>query len=262
MPSAASSHSRWASLSSGCCPAGRPSRHRRSPHPSRPSSSPCTDEVFDGFTLEHVTVGEVALRVRHGGTGPPVLLLHGHPRTHATWHKVAPMLAATHTVVCPDLRGYGRSSKPATTDDHSPYSKRAMAADVAELMTALGHERFVVAGHDRGCYVAFRLAMDHPHRVEALVAMDGVPIGAALARCDVDFARAWWHWFFLGNPAARAEEIITTDPARWYRTADKRMQMDDDAWQDGVAAVHAPATVHAMCEDYRAGLTVDRAHDE
>ena len=137
-----------------------------------------------------------------------------------------------------------------------------MADDCARLMTALGHERFAVAGHDRGCYVAFRLAMDHPQRVEAFVPMDGVPIGAALARCDARFARSWWHWFFLGNPAARAEEVISVDPDRWYRTEDKRQHMDPEAWDDFVNAVRDPATVHAMCEDYRAGLTVDRATDD
>jgi haloacetate dehalogenase len=218
--------------------------------------------VFDGFSLERLDVGDVTLQVRHGGSGPPVLLLHGHPRTHATWHRVAPLLAQTHTVVCPDLRGYGQSDKPETTDDHAPYSKRAMAADCARLMSRLGHERFAVAGHDRGCYVAFRLAMDHPDRVSAFVPMDGVPIGTALQRCDPAFAQSWWHWFFLGNPAARAEHVIGRDPDWWYRTEDKRSQMDADAWEDFVAAVRDPATVHAMCEDYRAGLTVDRAHDD
>jgi haloacetate dehalogenase len=218
--------------------------------------------VFDGFTLERVDVGDVTLRVRHGGDGPPVLLLHGHPRTHATWHRVAPLLAQTHRVVCPDLRGYGQSDKPATTDDHAPYSKRAMADDCVRLMTVLGHERFTVVGHDRGCYVAFRLAMDHPDRIDAFVPMDGVPIGTALERCDARFARSWWHWFFLGNPAANAEQVINRDPDRWYRTDAKRAQMDAAAWADFVAAVHDPATVHAMCEDYRAGLTVDRAHDD
>jgi haloacetate dehalogenase len=218
--------------------------------------------VFEGFALERVDVGDVALRVRHGGNGPPVLLLHGHPRTHATWHRVAPLLAQTHTVVCPDLRGYGQSDKPATSDDHAPYSKRAMAEDCVRLMTRLGHDRFAVVGHDRGCYVAFRLAMDHPDRVDAFVPMDGVPIGTVLDRCDERFAHAWWHWFFLGNPAARAEDVINRDPDWWYRTDDKRTQMDTEAWDDLVAAVRDPATVHAMCEDYRAGLTVDRAHDD
>src|SRR6202035_4341100 len=140
--------------------------------------------MFEGFTLERIDVGDAELRVRHGGSGPAVLLLHGHPRTHVTWHKVAPLLAEQFTVVCPDLRGYGESSKPPTTPDHAPYSKRAMARDLSRLMELLGHERFTVVGHDRGSYVAFRLALDQPERVERLVVLDGVPIGEALARCD------------------------------------------------------------------------------
>src|SRR5215216_5843718 len=123
--------------------------------------------MFKGFHEGHVDVGETRLYVRHGGTGHPVLLLHGHPRTHATWHKVAPQLAERHALVCPDLRGYGESSKPPTTADHEPYSKRAMARDCVALMAALGHDRFAVAGHDRGSYVAFRIAMDHRRAVTA-----------------------------------------------------------------------------------------------
>src|SRR5688572_26047822 len=117
--------------------------------------------MFEGFALDRVAVGDVTLRVRHGGSGPPLLLLHGHPRTHMTWERVAPLLAKDHTVVCPDLRGYGGSSKPQTTLNHAPYSKRAMARDCAALMRDLGHEHYAVVGHDRGAYVAFRLAMDH-----------------------------------------------------------------------------------------------------
>jgi haloacetate dehalogenase len=218
--------------------------------------------MFDGFALERIDVGEATLRVRHGGTGPALLLLHGHPRTHATWHRVAPLLARRFTVVCPDLRGYGESSKPATTEDHAPYAKRAMARDCARLMERLGHERFTVVGHDRGSYVAFRLALDAPQRVSRLVVADSVPIGEALARCDATFARSWWHWFFLGNPAARAERVIGADPDAWYRTEAKRGQMDPEAFDDFLRAVHDPATVHAMCEDYRAGLGIDREHDE
>ncbi|MFD4630874.1 alpha/beta fold hydrolase [Streptomyces sp. NPDC058284] len=125
----------------------------------------------------------VRLRVRHGGSGPPVLLLHGHPRTHATWHRVAPLLAAAgHTVVCPDLRGYGESDKPPTDELHRPYSKRAMADDCLALMRRLGHERFAVVGHDRGAYVATRLALDHPEAVSALSVLDAVPIWEALRR--------------------------------------------------------------------------------
>lgn len=152
--------------------------------------------MFEGFELDRIDVGEVVLRVRHGGSGRPVLLLHGHPRTHATWHRVAPLLATEHFVVCPDLRGYGRSSKPAATEDHSSYSKRAMAWDCVRLMQALGHERFAVVGHDRGCYVAQRAALDHPDRLSQLAVLDGVPIGEALARCGTTFASSWWHWFF------------------------------------------------------------------
>jgi haloacetate dehalogenase len=215
---------------------------------------------FEGFDLATFETGEAAIRVRHGGAGPPILLLHGHPRTHATWHRVAPLLASEHTVVCPDLRGYGGSSKPPTTADHAPYSKRAMAGDCMAVMRALGHERFAVAGHDRGCYVAFRLAMDHPEAVSHLAALDGVPIGEALARCGVRFASRWWHWFFLEQTAKPAEPIINADPETWYGYGPEAMGAD--AYDDYLRAIRDPATVHAMCEDYRAGLGIDREHDD
>jgi haloacetate dehalogenase len=216
--------------------------------------------MFDGFALERVDVGQAVLRVRHGGAGPPVLLLHGHPRTHATWHRVAPPLAGGHTVVCPDLRGYGQSTKPPTTPDHEPYSKRAMARDCLALMRGLGHERFAVVGHDRGAYVALRLALDHPAAVHRLVILDAVPIGEALARCDARFAASWWHWFFLGQTAKPAERVISADPEAWYQTGPA--QMGAEAYADFRRAIHDPATVHAMCEDYRAGLGIDRSHDD
>jgi haloacetate dehalogenase len=216
--------------------------------------------VFEGFALDFVDVGDARLRVRHGGTGPPLVLLHGHPRTHATWNRVAPLLADTHTVVCPDLRGYGGSSKPTTTADHRPYSKRAMAADCVALMDALGHSRFAVAGHDRGAYVAFRTALDHPERVERLVVMDAIPIGEALARCDVRFASSWWHWFYFGQTEKPAERVITADPDAWYPATAEHMGAE--AFADFRRAIHDPQTVHAMMEDYRAGLGVDREHDE
>jgi haloacetate dehalogenase len=216
--------------------------------------------IFDGFALEHIDVGDAVLRVRHGGAGPPVLLLHGHPRTHVTWHRVAPLLRDEFALVCPDLRGYGRSSKPPTTADHSPYSKRAMAADCLALMRGLGHERFAVVGHDRGAYVAQRLALDHPDAVTHLAVLDAVPIADALARCDAGFAAAWWHWFFLGQVSKPAERVINADPDAWYAAGPQ--QMGEEAYEDFRSAIHDPATVHAMCEDYRAGLGVDRAADE
>lgn len=215
--------------------------------------------MFEGFALETVGLPEVSLRVRHGGSGPPVLLLHGHPRTHATWHRVAPLLAGSHTVVCPDLRGYGRSSKPPTTPDHAPYAKRAMAGDCVALMRRLGHGRFAVVGHDRGAYVAFRLAMDHPEVVDRLAVMDAVPIVEALERCDAKFAAAWWHWFFLAQ-ADKPERAILADPDAWYGGSPERMGAE--AYEDYRAAIHDPATVRAMLGDYRAGLGIDRAHDE
>jgi haloacetate dehalogenase len=216
--------------------------------------------VFDGFDLERVDVGEAVLRVRHGGSGPAVLLLHGHPRTHTTWHQVAPLLADTHTVVCPDSRGYGESSKPKTTDDHEPYSKRAMARDCVALMRSLGHERFAVVGHDRGAYVALRCALDHPASVTALAVLDAVPIGEALARAGANFASAWWHWFFFGQTEKPAERVISADPEAWYRP--NRELMGEENYADYLRAIHDPEVVHAMMEDYRAGLGIDRAHDD
>ena len=217
--------------------------------------------MFEKFVLEQIDVGAVTLRVRHGGAGYPVLLLHGHPRTHTTWHRVAPLLAPDYSVVCPDLRGYGRSSKPLATEDHVTYSKRAMAEDCLRLMRELGYERFAVVGHDRGGYVAFRLAMDHPEAVSHLLIADGVPIGEALARCDAGFATAWYHWFWMGNPAAEAHRMISADPDAFYHGADREL-MGEENWADYQAAIHDPATVLAMCEDYRAGLGPDRQADD
>ncbi|MFH9613505.1 alpha/beta fold hydrolase [Streptomyces pratensis] len=217
--------------------------------------------MFAEFDLKRREGAGAQLRVRHGGSGPAVLLLHGHPRTHATWHRVAPSLVASgYTVVCPDLRGYGQSSKPPTDQEHRPYSKRAMAEDCLALMRGLGHERFAVVGHDRGAYVAARLTLDHPEAVSALTVLDAVPIGEALRRCDAKFAASWWHWFFLGQTDKHAERIINADPEAWYKATPG--QMGAEAYEDYRRAIHDPATVHAMCEDYRAGLGVDRGHDD
>ena len=217
--------------------------------------------MFDDFTLETVHVGEVALRVRHGGKGDPVVLLHGHPRTHTTWHAVAPLLTDAHSVVCPDLRGYGRSTLPSDEPDHAQSSKRAMAADVRGLMRHLGHERFAVVGHDRGAAVAYRTALDHADAVTRLVVMDGLPLVEHLERTDARFAQAWWHWWFLGQTDKPAERVIDADPDGWYRTPppeEMGLGNHEDVW----AAFRDPAVVHGMCEDYRAGLGIDREHDE
>jgi haloacetate dehalogenase len=220
---------------------------------------------FEGFTEERVEVGDgVVLRVRSGGDGPPVVLLHGHPRTHTTWHRVAPQLvAAGHTVVCPDLRGYGQSTKPPTAADHAPYSKRAMAQDVADLMRGLGHASFAVVGHDRGSYVAMRTALDHPAVVTHLAVLDCIPIVEHLERADARFAAAWWHWFFFAQPE-KPERAILADPDAWYgaRAPGKARVMGEENHADFLRAIHDPDTVRAMLEDYRAGLGVDRANEE
>lgn len=215
--------------------------------------------MFDGFALETIALPEATLRVRHGGRGTPILLLHGHPRTHATWHRVAPLLAQHHTVVCPDLRGFGRSSKPADAPDHAGSSKRAKADDCVALMRHLGHERFAIVGHDRGSYTAFRAAMDHPEAITHLGILDGVPILEALERCRAEFATRWWHWFFFGQPE-KPERAILADPDAWYGGSPEAMGAE--AYADYRAAIHDPATVHGMIEDYRAGLGIDREHDE
>jgi len=217
---------------------------------------------FDGFELDHVDCGDVVVRVRHGGSGPPVMLLHGHPRTHATWHRVAALLADRHTVVCPDLRGYGGSTVPPDADNHAQASKRAMAADVVALMDALGHRRFAIVGHDRGGYVAFRAATDHPERIAALTTIGhAVPISETLARTDLRFAREWWHWFFLGQTTKPAEDVIAAiGPDNWYRIHGPDV-MGAEAHADVWAALRNPDVVHGMCEDYRAGLAIDVEHE-
>jgi haloacetate dehalogenase len=217
--------------------------------------------MFDGFQLDRVDAGEVTLRVRYGGEGEPVVLLHGHPRTHTTWHRVAPQLSSSFFVVCPDLRGYGQSTLPPDAPGHAQSSKRAMAGDVVALMRYLGHERFSVVGHDRGALVAFRTAMDHPDAVKRLVVMDGLPVIEHLERLNEAFVRTWWHWWFLGQTDKPAEAFISADPGRWYRPPSPA-EMGEGNHADVWAAFGDPAVVHGMCEDYRAGLRVDRAHEE
>ncbi len=217
--------------------------------------------MFEGFTLEYLDVGEVTLRVRHGGHGRPVVRLHGHPRTHTTWHRVAPQLAGSFFVVCPDLRGYGRSTLRADAPEHAQSSKRAMAGDLVSLMRHLGHEQFAVVGHDRGSLAAFRTAMDHPRAVTRLVVMDGLPIVEHLERLNEVFVRTWWHWWFYGQTEKPAERVINVDPDAWYRTPSPQ-EMGEGNHADVWAALRDPAVVHGMCEDYRAGLRIDRAHEE
>lgn len=219
---------------------------------------------FEGFDEWDLPGADgVMLHGRAGGDGPAVVLLHGHPRAHTTWHGVAPRLVeAGFSVVCPDLRGYGRSAKPEPRPDHATYCDRTMAADVAALMTGLGHHRFSVVGHDRGQGVASRCALDHPDRTQALVILDGVPIVEAVERVDARFATEWWHWFFFAA-SPHAERVITADPDSWYGLGDElRRAMGAENHDYVAAALRAPLTVRAMLEDYRAGLTIDLEHGE
>lgn len=217
--------------------------------------------MFEGFTHRQITTSEAVVNLRLKGDGPPVLLLHGHPQTHVMWHKIAPTLANTYTVVCADLRGYGDSSKPPTTSDHAPYSKRAMARDQVEAMQALGFERFAVIGHDRGGRCAYRMALDHPERIVALSVLDIIPTAEHFQRTDMAFAMGYWHWFFLAQPYDLPERLIAGDPDAFYLRRGRSM-FDEAALAEYRRCFTDPATIHAMCEDYRAGATIDMQLDE
>jgi haloacetate dehalogenase len=217
--------------------------------------------MFEGFRHTRIATSGAEINLRHGGRGSPVLLLHGHPQTHAMWHLVAPRLADDYTVVCADLRGYGDSSKPATTPDHEPYSKRAMARDGVEVMRALGFERFAVVGHDRGGRCAYRMALDHPDRITALSVLDILPTYEHFSRTEMAFALGYWHWFFLAQPYPLPERLIGADPDTFYLRRGRDM-FHPEALVDYQRAFRDPETIHAMCEDYRAGATIDMRLDE
>lgn len=220
---------------------------------------------FDGFELAQIAVTDGTMRVRHGGTGPPLLLLHGNPQTHAMWNAVAPALADCFTIVCPDLRGYGFSHKPDASADHASYAKRAMARDMAELMDQFGHRQFFLAGHDRGARVSHRLALDYPDRVRRLAVLDIVPTIEHFERADADFAMGYYHWFWLAQPHPYPEFLITRAPEEWFRAYTSRGPKNDffhpEAMEDYLAAVRDPEMVRGMCEDYRAAATIDLDHD-
>ena len=222
---------------------------------------------FPDFTLEHVPVsGGGSIRLRRGGSGPPLLMLHGNPQTHAMWHAVAPALARRFTVVCPDLRGYGGSLKPDATPDHAPYAKRAMAQDVVDVMRHFGHERFLVASHDRGSRVAHRLALDHPERVLRLAVLDIIPTVEHFERADMEFALGYYHWFWFAQPHPFPEVVINAAPDAWFAAHTSREPkppgfFHPDALADYMVAVRDPNMIRGMCEDYRAATGIDLVHD-
>ena len=231
------------------------------------AAAPVAGAFFEGFDDRTLALPEGHVRYRIGGAGPPLLLLHGYPQTSAMWHRVAPGLARDHTVVCPDLRGYGRSWKPGPEPGHAPMSKRAMAADLVALLDHLGLDRVLVGAHDRGARVAHRLAADRPDRVRALATLDVAPTREMYAHATAAFAAEYWWWFWLIQPAPLPERMIGADPD-WYwcrkccpdpaRAAIfARQALDEylDCWRD-------PWAIASTCEDYRAAWTVDRAHDD
>jgi haloacetate dehalogenase len=222
---------------------------------------------FGGFRLLDVSLDTgTTIRAAVGGKGPPLLLLHGHPQTHVTWRKVAPALSQHFTVVAADLRGYGDSSKPEGGENHIAYSKRSMAQDQVSLMRALGHERFGVAGHDRGARVAHRMALDHPDTVSRIAIIDIAPTATMYARTDKEFATRYFWWFFLIQPAPLPERMIGADPEFFLRQhIDGQVKTpgatEPEAFAEYLRCYADPATRHAICEDYRAAATIDLEHD-
>jgi haloacetate dehalogenase len=223
--------------------------------------------MLESFDVVEVETGETSIFLRRSGSGAPLLLLHGFPQTHLMWRGVAPLLARRFTVVCADLRGYGRSGCPASTPDHAPYAKRAMARDMVAVMERLGFARFSVAGHDRGGRVAYRLALDQPARVERIAVLDILPTGEVWDRADARLALAFWPWSLLAQPPPLPERLMAAAPdavvddalSGWGSPA---ATFGPDVRAAYVEALRDPARVHAICEEYRAGATCDREHDE
>ena len=221
---------------------------------------------FEGFSLETAEVRGQRIRLRRGGEGPPLLLLHGNPQTHAMWHKVAPTLARRFTCYLPDIRGYGFTSKPPASPDSAAYAKWEHAADLAALMTHFGHETFRVVAHDRGARVAHRLALDHAARVEKLCTMDIIPTLEHFERADMAFGMGYYHWFWLAQPHDRPERMILRDVEDWFDLHTAREPKDKgffhpEARADYLAALREPGTVMGICEDYRAAAGLDLEHD-
>lgn len=221
--------------------------------------------MFEDFRREKIAIDDIEINLVVGGSGPPLLLLHGYPQTHIIWRMIAPRLAQFFTVIATDLRGYGDSSKPLGLPDHSNYSKRAMANDQVEMMRQLGFDSFLLCGHDRGGRVAHRLATDYPELVEKLVVLDIAPTKAMYERTTMTFARAYYHWFFLIQAAPYPETLIGGSPEAFLHHHMTRFAgmapFMPDAWPEYVRHFSNPATIHATCEDYRAAATIDLDHD-
>jgi haloacetate dehalogenase len=222
-------------------------------------------DFFPGFRQQSIKTSGTTINVRVGGSGSPLLLLHGYPQTHVEWRKIAPALAADFTVVMPDLRGYGDSGKPAGGENHVNYSKRAMALDQVEVMTALGFETFAFVGHDRGARVGHRLALDHPDRVTKLALLDICPTLHMYNTTNRLFASFYYHWFFLVQPAPFPETLIGNNveaTLRQFMGAVMPAAIEPQAFAEYFRCFNDPAAIHASCEDYRAAATIDLKHDQ
>jgi haloacetate dehalogenase len=220
--------------------------------------------MFEGFTEFDIQVSGAKIHGVKGGSGPPLLLLHGYPQTHVMWHNIAPRLAKTFTVIASDLRGYGASTKPADGENHAGHSKRAMAADQVEVMRHFGFERFAVVGHDRGGRAGHRMALDHPHRVTRLAVLDIVPTYRLFHDSGKEFATAYFHWFFLIQPAPFPETLIGNSVEYYLKSRFGRLMphaITPEAFDEYLRAFRDPAAIHASCEDYRAAATIDLEHD-
>lgn len=220
----------------------------------------------DNFSTFNIKTSGAKIHGVHAGSGSPLLLLHGYPQTHVIWHKVAPLLAQHFHVICPDLRGYGDSEIPLSTPDHAPYSKRAMAQDMVEVMDQLGYDKFFVAGHDRGARVTHRLALDNPHKILKACVMDITPTRYMFNSTDQNFATGYYHWFFLIQPGGLPERMIGADPTYYLTEKLKRwagpdMSFSDEALKEYIRCFSRPDSIHASCEDYRAAATIDLEHD-
>jgi len=223
--------------------------------------------MFTSYTHELRLVNGLNIHCRIGGEGPPLLLLHGHPQTHVIWHKVADQLAENFTVVAADLRGYGDSDKPPASDASASYSKRIMARDQLMLMQSFGFTQFSVLAHDRGARVAHRLALDHPDAVSRMILLDIAPTLAMYTQANEEFARAYWHWFFLIRPTPLPETLIEADPENYLRTVMGTRSagmgpFTDDAFSEYLRCLKLPGAAIAICEDYRASAGLDLEHDQ
>ncbi len=219
---------------------------------------------FPGFEKRIISADECRIAARVGGSGPPLLLLHGYPESHMMWHRVAPALAERFTVVAADLRGYGDSDKPPSDPDHRSYSKRAMAADQVAVMESLGYRTFQVVGHDRGARVVHRMCLDWPDRVQRASVLDIVPTPHVFEEADQRIARRYYHWFFLSQPAPFPERLIGNEPEFYLDAKLNSWGVGTDWLPDGVRAEYLrcfadPETIRATCEDYRAGASIDLA---